>query len=119
MVFLMKASELINLKTEMLEPLYVVAEELTELDEQGKAHRLEFTNMDVIAASVVFLQVLANRKAHFYLKEAVSTPEETDLEKVKVEMTRYGERIKELVKEMTGVNLDEKESKQQRETKSE
>ena len=98
----MKASDLINLKSEILEPLHHVAEEVSEIDEKRKSHLIEYTELDVIAAAVVFTHVMANRKAHHYVRIAGAK----DLDRVEQEMRDYGKRIKELVKEMSNVDLD-------------
>ncbi len=103
----MKAKDLINLKSEILEPLHVVAEEVSEVDRRGKAHLIEYTELDVIAATVVFTHVLANKKAHQYVQ--ITNVEEFN--RIVKEMHDYGTRIRELVKEMSGVELDENKKK--------
>lgn len=95
----------------MLEPLHLVAEELIEREKRGKAHSIEYTDYDVVASTVVFLQILASRKAHSYFKEATESAELTDLDKVKTEMEEYGKRINQLVRDMTGIDLNEKKGR--------
>ena len=99
----MKARDLINLKSEILEPLHDVANELTEVDKRGKAHLIEYTELDVIAAAVVFTHIMANKKAHHYVDIAGVK----DLDRISKEMTEYGTRIRNIVKEMTGIDLRE------------
>ena len=99
----MKAKDIINLRSEILEPLHAVANELTEVDRRGKAHLIEYTELDVIAATVVFTHIMANKKAHHYADIAGSK----DLERISKEMTEYGVRIRTIVQEMTGVDLRE------------
>ena len=99
----MKAKDLIDLKTEMLEPLHNVAVEVSDIDRRGKAHLLEYTELDVVAAAVVFTHIMANKKAH----SQVEITNVKDFEKVVGEMRDYGIRIRQLVKEMTGVDLNE------------
>lgn len=100
----MKASEIINLRSEILEPLHSVATELADLDEKGKGHNIEYTDLDVIAAAVTFLHVMAHRKAHEYLRRQQGV----GIDEAKTEMESYGRRVAELVGEMTGVNLNDK-----------
>ena len=106
----MRASELINLKSEILELLHSVAEEVSELDAKKKSHLLEYTELDVIAAAVVFTHVMANRKAHQYVR--IAGPK--DLDRAADEMSSYGKRIKDLVNEMTNVDLDRGEENGQK-----
>lgn len=103
----MKASDLINLKSEILEPLHVVAQELSEVDARGRGHLIEYTKLDVLAATIVFTHILANKKAHGYVKIRGAK----DLETVSKEMEEYGNRIKNIVYDMTGMDLsNEKEN---------
>ncbi len=99
----MKAKDLINLKSEILEPLHNVASELSEVDRRGKAHLIEYTELDVIAATAVFTHILANKKAHQYAE----ITNIGDFNRIVKEMHNYGTRIRELVKEMSGVEIDE------------
>lgn len=101
----MKANELINLKSEILEPLHVVATELAELDAKNKGHVIEYTDLDVKAVAVTFFHITANRKSYQYIK----AKQPIDLMQIHKEMTEYGRRVAELVKEMTGIDINEKE----------
>lgn len=86
-----------------MEPLHDVASELSEVDRRGKAHLIEYTESDVIAATIVFTHILANKKAHQYA-------EITNVEgfnRIVKEMHDYGARIRALVKEMSGVEVNE------------
>lgn len=103
----MEAKDLINPKSEILEPLHGVAEELSEVDRRGKAHLIEYTELDVIAATIVFTHILANKKAHQYVE--ITNAERFN--QIVEEMKDYGNRIRILVKEMSGVELDENEKK--------
>lgn len=105
----MKAKDLINKKSEILEPLHDVAAELVEVDKRGKAHTIEYTDLDVAAASVTFIQIVANRKAHDYFRQGAKG--NVDIKRVKSEMESYGEQIKKLVYDMTGVDLGKDEKR--------
>ena len=106
----MRAEDLINLKSEILEPLHNVAEEVSELDARKKSHLIEYTDLDVIAAAVVFTHIMANRKAHQYVR--IAGPK--DLDRVADEMSAYGKRIKDIVNEMSNVDLDRGEQNGQK-----
>lgn len=97
----MKASDLINQRSETLEPLHSVARELADLDNRGKAHLIEYTKLDVIAAAMVFTHIMANKKAHQYV-QALNVK---DVDTVTKEMEDYGKRIRQLVLDMTAVDL--------------
>lgn len=97
----MKASDLINQRSEILEPLHSVARELADLDSRGKAHLIEYTKLDVIAAAMVFTHIMANKKAHQYV-QALNVK---DVDTVTKEMEDYGKRIRQLVLDMTAVDL--------------
>lgn len=86
-----------------MEPLHNVASELSEVDRRGKAHLYEYTELDVIAATLVFTHILANKKAHQYVEVA----SEDDLDSIIQEMHNYGARIRKLVKDMSGIEIDE------------
>lgn len=88
-------------KSEILEPLHRLANELAEVDNKGKAHLIEYTKLDVIAAAMVFTHIMANKKAHQY----VQLSGVKDLDTVTLEMEDYGKRIRQLVLDMTSVDL--------------
>lgn len=100
----MKASKVINKKSEILEQLHNVAEELINLDSENKSYIIEYTRLDVIAAVSVFIHILSNKKAHQYYK--MQKP--IDMSLVRKEMESYGESISAIVKEMSNIDLNEK-----------
>lgn len=92
---------MLNLKSEILEPIHDVALELSEIDKLNNVHQIKYTELDVIAATVVFIHVLANQKAHYY----VNKDETTDSEIITEEMQEYGKRIYNIVEDMTGIDV--------------
>ena len=90
-------------KSEILEALHDTAMELLLTEETGKSRLIEYTKHDVIAASLVFMHILSNIAAHRYSRNGVF-----DLAAVELEMKEFHTDIKEIVNEMTGVDLDKK-----------
>lgn len=101
-----KTLSLLNKRSEILEPLHAVAEELVEVDARGRNHLIEYTKLDVIAAASVFMHVLSNKKANEYLHRT----DIVDLDSVRSEMEEYGERIMDIVNEMGNVDLGKGEN---------
>lgn len=101
----MKLKYQANAISEILEPLHMVADELSQVAEDEKNHTIEYTDLDVIAAAVVFTHVLSNRKAHNYAK----TTDTTDFDQIYSEMSEYGARIGAIVKDMSNIDLNKKE----------
>lgn len=98
--------EIANSRSEVLEPIYNTALELTRLQENKKLHLYRFTDLDIIAASIIFTEVLANRTAHAYVEKNISSEDPRILH----EMEQFGERIRQIVEDMTGINLKNKET---------
>jgi hypothetical protein len=87
--------------SEILEPLHACLRELLESDRRGKTHLIEYTDKDVIAASLVYSHILGNRLVHHLTKEKAS------LERTKLLGNSYGEAIQKLTKGMSGVDLND------------
>lgn len=96
-----------NEKSEILEPLHVVAAELMEVERRGKPHTIEYTRLDVIAATATFINIMVNRKVHDYTRQRPEPTKETIIR----EMEGFTEEIANIVYKMTGVNLNEKGTK--------
>ena len=97
----MKFRDMANLKTEMLEPLYYVEQEISDMENNGKVHLIEYTTMDIIAVSHIFIHILANKKAHLYHRSG----QDKDMAKVEFEMTEFGSRINDLIYDMTDIKI--------------
>ncbi len=59
-------------QTEILEPLHNTLRELLELESQGKSQDLEYTDDDIIAATLVYTHVTGNRLIHWLTEEKAS-----------------------------------------------
>lgn len=96
--------EILNKRSEILEPVHHVAEEIADMQERDIVHSIEYTKLDVIAATIVFSHVLANIKANQYIKDN----EGKATAQMKQDMFNYGAQIHKIVKDMTGIDLKER-----------
>lgn len=85
--------------SEILEPLHACLGELLESDRQGKSHLIEYTNKDIVAATLIYAHVLGNRLTHNMMREKAS------LELSQHLASTYGNMIHNLTKSMAGVEI--------------
>lgn len=90
-----------NSKSEILEPIHELANEFAEMIADNRTHYNEFTDIDILATTIVFMTVVSNRRVHAYMEEGMSR----NLDDIAEEMNVYHNRIKDLVSEMTGYDI--------------
>jgi hypothetical protein len=86
-------------ESEILEPIHACLRELLERDRLGKGHLMEYTDHDVVAATLVFSHILGNRLAHKLTRENVNLDYSKEL------ATGFGISIINLAKMMSGVDV--------------
>lgn len=88
-------------ESEILEPLHSCLRELLERDRKGKGHLIEYTDNDVVAATLMYSHILSNRLAHKLNRENSSLKLSQEL------ATSFGISIVNLTKTMSGVDIPE------------
>jgi hypothetical protein len=87
-------------QSEILEPLHTCLREVLQLDKDGKSSQIEYTDDDVLAASLMLAHVLGNRLMHRLVEERASIGLSRHL------ATTYGESIAVIAKQMSGVDIN-------------
>lgn len=85
-------------KSEILEPLHTCLKEVLDKEKAGGLN-IEYTDEDVIAATLMFSHVLGNRMIHLYTDERASIGLSQHL------AATFGEQIQIITKQMTKVDI--------------
>ena len=98
-------------ESEILEPLHTCLREILELEKQGRGLNNSFTDHDIIAATLMYATVLANRMIHNLEDEKASIGIARDMSQ------HYSALIREVTLGMSGIDTStyfkERESKKQ------
>lgn len=86
-------------ESEILEPIHTCLRELLELERKGKSQNYEFTDHDIVAATLLYSHILGNRLIHNLTDERASIGLSKHLG------STYGDAIQVLTKQMTGVDI--------------
>lgn len=85
-------------ESEILEPLHTCLRELLELEKQGRGVNNEYTDHDIIAATLMYATVLGNRMYHNLKNEKASIGMASDMSQ------HYTALIREVTLGMSGVD---------------
>ena len=86
-------------ESEILEPVHKCLRELLDLEKKGKSQNYEYTDHDIVAATLLYSHILGNRLIHRLTDERASIGLSKHLGKT------YGEAIQLLTKQMTNVDI--------------
>ena len=86
-------------KSEILEPLHTCLKEILDKEKQGGVS-IVYTDADVVAATLMYSQVLSNRLIHTLKEEHASIGLAQHLAET------YGEAIHTMTKQMTMVDIN-------------
>lgn len=87
-------------KSEILEPLYEIANELARNALNGKSHLIEYTNDDIMIAYFLFIEILGNRLIHNHTRQNLP------IQKTKDDIEKYKNDIMLIVKSISGIDAE-------------
>jgi len=87
-------------ESEILEPLHKCLRELLSLDKSRASGKIEFTDHDIIAITLMYSHILGNRLIYNLKDEKVSIGLSQHL------ASSFGEAIQVLTKQMTAIDIN-------------
>lgn len=86
-------------ESEILEPIHACLRELAAWDKAKKSHLLKYTDDDIVAATMLYIAVVANRLIHTLSEEQVNAKYSKEI------VENYAENIRQLTEAITRVNV--------------